>query len=71
MNGREFIEKVRRIGRVRGIPVRVDTKRGKGSHVVVYYGSRKTIVKDRRKEIPPGLLSAMLRQLGLRNDDLR
>ena len=71
MSGREFIDRVRNIGRARGIPVRVDTKRGKGSHIIVYYGPRKTVVKDRRKEIPPGLLSAMLRQLGLRSDDLR
>ena len=71
MNGREFIDRVRSIGRARGVPVRIDTKRGKGSHLIVYYGPRKTVVKDRRKEIPPGLLSAMLRQLGLRNDDLR
>jgi mRNA interferase HicA len=70
VNGREFIGRVRNIGRARGVPVRIDTKRGKGSHVIVYYARRKTIVKDRRKEISPGLLSAMLRQLGLRSDDL-
>ncbi len=29
------------------------------------------IVKDRRKEISPGLLSAMLYQLGLHRDDVR
>ena len=40
-------------------------------HVTLYYGTRKTIVKDRRKEISPGLLSAMLHQLGLHRDDVR
>ena len=69
MNGREFIERVFEIGRERGVSVRIDTKRGKGSHITVYYGARKTVVKNRRKEIPAGLLSAMIRQLGLvRND---
>ena len=69
MIGREFIDKIRNATRARDISVRIDTKRG--SHIIVYYGPRKTVVKDRRKEIPPGLLSAMLRQLGFRNDDLR
>ena len=71
MTGREFIDRVRNISRARGIPVRIDTKRGKGSHIIVYYARRKTVVKDRHKELSVGLLSAMLRQLGLRNDDLR
>ena len=70
VKGREFIELVRKIGRERGVPVRIDTKRGKGSHITVYYGARKAVVKDRRKELRPGLLSAMVRQLGLANDDL-
>ena len=70
VKGREFIELVPKVGRERGVPVRIDTKRGKGSHITVYYGARKTVVKDRRKELRPGLLSAMVRQLGLANDDL-
>ena len=44
--------------------------RGKGSHGRLYYGDRFTTLKDRRKEIGPGLLSAMLDQLGLTKDDL-
>ena len=71
MKGKQFIDKVFEIGRARGIPVRLDAKRGKGSHVTLYYGTRKTIVKDHRKEISPGLLSAMLHQLGLHRDDVR
>ena len=66
MKGRDFVERVVEIGRERSVSVRIDTKRGKGSHITVYYGARKTVVKDRRKEIPAGLLSAMIRQLGPR-----
>jgi hypothetical protein len=36
----------------------------------LYYGSRFTTLKDRRKEIGPGLLGAMLAQLGLTKADL-
>ena len=69
MTGREFIEKVSEIGRKNGKRVRIDAKRGKGSHITLYYGSQKTVMKDRRKEIGAGLLSSMIRQLGLRRED--
>ena len=71
MKGRDFIGRVLEIGRERGVPVRIDTERGKGSHITLYYGNRFTIVKDRRKEITPGLLSAMIRHLGLTRSDFR
>ena len=71
VTGREFIERVNRLGRDRGVEVIIDPKRGKGSHVTVYYGSLKTIIKDRRKELGPGLLSSMIRQLGLQRNDFR
>ena len=61
MKGREFVDRVFDFGAARDVAVRVDTKRGKGSHITLYFGGRKTIVKDRRKEIGPGLLSAMIR----------
>ena len=44
--------------------------RGKGGHGTLSYGRRKTIVKDRRKEVGAGLLAKMLRDLGLTLDDL-
>ena len=69
--GREFISAVRRLGRNNGVAVKLETKHGKGSHATLYYGSRKTTVKDRRKRIGIGLLSAMLDQLGLTRNDLK
>ena len=60
-----------KLGRQRNIPVRLEAKRGKGSHTTLYYGDRKTVVKDRRKEVGAGLLSAMIRQLGLDPNDFR
>ena len=71
MKGRDFIGRVLEVGRERGVPVRIDTERGKGSHITLYYGNRFTIVKDRRKEITPGLLSAMIRHLSLTRSDFR
>ena len=71
ITGREFIQRVSELGAARVVPVGVEAKRGKGSHITLYYGPRKTVVKDLRKEIAPGLLSAMLRQLGLARRDFR
>lgn len=71
IKGREFIQRVSELGAARAGPVRVEAKRGKGSHITLYYGPRKTVVTDLRKEIAPGLLSAMLRQLGLTRRDFR
>ena len=70
MNGNELIRRLRRLGQQRGVEVRLDELKGKGSHTVLYYGSRRTTLKDRRKEIGPGLLRSMLRQLGLIPRDL-
>ena len=69
--GREFIKRVSELGAARDVPVRVEAKRGKGSRITLYYGPRKTVVKDLRKEVAPGLLSAMIRQLGLTRRDFR
>lgn len=38
---------------------------GKGSHTRIYLGDRLATLKDRNKEIGPGLLRAMCRQLGI------
>ncbi len=70
MKGAEFIRCIRRLGRRRGVPVRFSASFGKGSHGRLFYGSRLTTVKDRRKELPAGLLRAMVRQLGLEPEDL-
>ena len=70
MTGDEFVRRVRRLGRERDIPVRFEPRRGKGSHGRLYLGDRFTTVKNRRKEISLGLLTAMLRQLGLTRDEI-
>jgi mRNA interferase HicA len=51
MTGAEFIRAIRKLGRRRGVEVRFVTRRGKGSHGTLYWGDRKTIVKDRKKEL--------------------
>jgi mRNA interferase HicA len=69
MTGREFLRRVKRLGRSRRIAVRFDQRHGKGSHGTLHYGNRKTTVKDLRKEIGGLLLRDMLGQLGLSRRD--
>lgn len=52
------------------MPVRFETRHGKGSHGRLYYGEYFTTVKDRKKEIGKGLWHAMLKQLGLTRHDI-
>ena len=52
MNGNELLIKLKRLGKRSNIAVRFEMKRGKGSHGTLYYGNRKTILKDRKKEPP-------------------
>ena len=70
MNGSELLKKLKKLGKQSNITVRFETKRGKGSHGTLYYGRNKTILKDRKKEIGPGLLSKMLTEFGLDKNDI-
>jgi mRNA interferase HicA len=70
MNGNELYRRLQKIGKERGVEVSFESERGRGSHGTVRFGDRFTVMKDRRKEIRPGLLHAMLRQLGLTERDL-
>ena len=71
MTGNELLRRLRRLGSRRGVAVRFEEERGKGSHDTLYFGDRLTVLKDRRADIKPGLLHAMPRQLGLSERDLR
>jgi mRNA interferase HicA len=71
MNGSELIKILRKLGKQRGLTVRIDKKRGRGSHFTIYFGDNRTIMKDRTKEIGSGLLKKLLDNLGLSRDDIR
>lgn len=70
MKGSEFVRRVRRVGRNRGISVELRPERGKGSHATLYFGARFTVVRNLKDELKSGTLHAMLRQLGLSLEDL-
>ena len=70
INGNELLKRLRKIARERRLQLQLVRERGKGSHGTLYLGDRYTIIKDRKKEIGPGLLKKMLTDLGLDKSDI-
>ena len=70
MNGNELLKRLRKIARERRLQLQFVRERGKGSHGTLYLGDRYTIMKDRKKDIGPGLLKKMLTDLGLDKSDI-
>jgi mRNA interferase HicA len=70
VKGSHFLRKLKAVARRNKLMYRWVAERGSGSHGTLYIGSRFTVVKDLKKEIGPGLLSDMLKQLGIRKEDL-
>lgn len=71
MRGSEFLKRLGQLGKANGVKVQYDGKPGKGSHGRVYYGGAFTTIKDLNKELGPGLLNKMLKDLRLTKDDLK
>jgi len=70
MNGNELLRKLKRLAKDNGLELRYDKAHGKGSHGTIYFGSKRTTLKDPKKEIGAGLLGKILEQLGIDKDEL-
>lgn len=70
MKGAEFLRRVKHLARRNNLDYHWRPERGVGSHGTLYLGDRLTVVKDLKKELGPGLLSDMCKQLGIRKGDL-
>jgi predicted RNA binding protein YcfA (HicA-like mRNA interferase family) len=64
MNSRELLGKLRRLG------ASVVVDRGKDGHVMVKIGDRHSFVPTGSKEIRPGTFASILRDLGVKREDL-
>lgn len=67
MNGNELIKLLKRLG----YNPRFETGPGKGTHGTLYANGKKTILKDRKKEIGPGLLNQILKNLNINRKNLK
>ena len=70
VKGSEFLRRARAMARRRGLKYEWVPERGVGSHGTLYLGGRFTVVKDLKKELGPGLLSVMCKQLDIRRNDI-
>lgn len=71
MKGSEFLRKIKNLGKIKGIKVELVQRRGKGSHSTLIYGQRFTIIRNLKDELKTGTYKAMLKQLGIEENDLR
>jgi len=69
VTGNEFIKRLRKLAKAQNRAFCIDTKRGKGSHIMVHVGDRKTVVKDRKKELTRAAVRGMLNQLNINPED--
>jgi mRNA interferase HicA len=70
VRGSEFIRRVRRYARDRGLRFEWRPDLGKGSHGVLILGDRRTVVRNPKDDLKTGTLHGMLKQLGLSREDL-
>ena len=70
MKGSEFLRKVQDLGKRKDTKVTFTPQRGKGSHGTLYYGDKRTIVRNPKDELKAGTLHGMLKQLGIDPKDL-
>ena len=70
VKGSEFLRKVKAVAKRNKLAYRWVPERGSGSHGTLYLGRGIAVVKDLKKELGPGLLSDMCKQLGIRKEDL-
>ena len=80
VKGSEFLRRVNDLGQRTGIQVSYVPQRGKGSHGTLYYGDKFTVVRNPKDEftvvrnpkdeLKKGTLHGMLKQLGIKYEDL-
>lgn len=70
VRGNEFIRRIQVYAKKRGISCEWRPDLGKGSHGVLIFGSRRTVVRNPKDELKTGALHGMLRQLGLTLKDI-
>ena len=70
MTGNELLRRLRRLARQRQLTFLYEARPGKGGHGRIYLSDRFTTIPALTHEIPPGLQTKILRDLGLTRRDL-
>lgn len=70
MKGSEFLKRIQKLAKEKGIACSWHPDKGKGSHGVLTFGDKRTILRNPKDELKTGTYHAMLKQLGLTEKDL-
>ena len=70
MKGSEFLNRIQRLAKAKGVACSWHPDKGKGSHGVLKYGDQRTTVRNLKDELKTGTYHGMLKQLGLTAKDL-
>jgi mRNA interferase HicA len=70
MTGHELLRKLRRLAHQKDLTLLYEARHGKGGHGRIYLGDRFTTIPTLTHEVGPGLLTKILRDLGLTRRDL-
>jgi len=70
VKGSEFLRQLKIVAKRKKRAYRWEPERGHGSHGTVYLDGEYAVVKDLKKELSPGLLADMCKQLGIKKEDL-
>lgn len=70
MTGNEFLKRLKALAKLKSVTVKYDPKRGKGSHGTVYFGDKRTILRNPKDELKTGTLHGMCDDLGVKVTEL-
>ncbi len=70
MKGSVFLKRTRRLAKLRGLSCEWHPNLGTGSHGVLKLGNRRTVLRNPKDELKTGTLHAMIKQLGLKEEDI-
>lgn len=70
MKGNEFLKRMGRLAKERELAFEWHPNLGKGSHGILKLGDKKTVLRNPKDELKTGTLHAMLKQLGINEQDL-
>jgi len=60
MKGNEFIKRTKKLAKMRGVAFEWCPNMGKGSHGMLFFGDKLTVVRNPKDELKTGTLHAML-----------
>jgi mRNA interferase HicA len=70
MKGSEFLKRIQKLAKTKGVSCSWHPDKGKGSHGVLKYDDKRTTVRNLKDELKTGTYHGMLKQLGLKHDDI-